>query len=63
MDTDSDIDEYVSVSYFCQRTGLNKHLIYKLLRRGSLDGFQLDGTTKWVIHKHAHHALRPKQEG
>jgi hypothetical protein len=58
-DDEHDIDDYVSVPYFLQRTGLNKHLIYRLLRTGKLDGFMLDGTRKWVIHKHAHHALRP----
>lgn len=59
MSDDADIDDYVSVSLFLQRTGLKRTLVYDLLRKGKLDGFILDGTTKWVIHKHAHHALRP----
>jgi hypothetical protein len=60
-DDGQDLDDYVSVPLFLTRTGLNKSLVYRLLRTDKLDGFMLDGTRKWVIHKHAHHALREKQ--
>lgn len=63
MDDTTDLDDYVAVPLFLARTGLKKSFVYDLLNRGLLDGFVMTGTTKWLIHKHAHHALRPKREG
>jgi hypothetical protein len=57
-DEPSALSDYVAVPKFLADTGMKKSLIYDLLRRGVLDGFQLDGTTKWVIHRNALEVMR-----
>lgn len=61
MSDGSGFSEYVAVPKFLADTGMKKSLIYDLLRRGVLDGFQLDGTTKWVIHRNALAKMREHQ--
>jgi hypothetical protein len=58
-DEPSALSDYVAVPKFLADTGMKKSLIYDLLRRGgALDGFQLDGTRKWVIHRNALEVMR-----